>query len=117
MSSYYIEFRFDMGPQQDSAEFESHLDDVAEALTELSDVDGDIGGSLDAGRVDLCITVEADSRADAITRALSAARSAIHTAGGHTGGWDGWFSKLLDNDDYALTSTPSDWASRSVAPC
>lgn len=113
MSSYYIELRFDMGPQQDRAGFDAHLDEVGDALADTPDVDGDVGADLDAGRVDICITVEADNRADAMAKALSAARSAIHTAGGHTPGWDGWLSKLLDNDDYALTSAPSDWATRT----
>ncbi|MGP4056630.1 hypothetical protein ACTWP6_17700 [Mycobacterium sp. 4D054] len=115
MNSYYIEFRFGMGPQEDRVGFESHLDDVADAFADIPDVDGDVGADLDAGRVDVCVTVNAESRADAIAKALAAARTAIHTAGGHTPGWDGMLGKLLDNDEFALTSAPSDWAGRAVS--
>jgi hypothetical protein len=105
--SYYIEMRFEMGPQAPGSSLENHLDEVAEALAEIPGVDGDIGVDLESGRVDVCITVIAQSRPEAIARAVAAARTAVHSAGGHTPDWEGMLAGLLDNDDYQLMSAPN----------
>lgn len=114
MSSYYVEMTFTMGPQLDAG-FETHLDDVAAAFARLTDVDGDVGADLEAGRVDLCMTLDAADRIDALGKAVTAARTAIHTAGGNTSGWERMLSKLLDDDEYLLRSAPSAWADRCPA--
>jgi hypothetical protein len=107
MTSYYVEMTFEMGPQQDQQGFERHLDDVAEAFAQVADVDGDVGADLAAGRVDLCMTVNAPDRQGALMTAFVAARTAVHTAGGVTGTWDGWLQKLLDADEYRSSVAPS----------
>jgi hypothetical protein len=99
MTSYYTEFIFETG-QPFSEAMEEQIDVVAEALARLTDVDGDVGIDMDKGRIDLCITVNADDRAQALLKAFAAARTAVHTAGGHTGTWDGWLQEKLDSDEY-----------------
>lgn len=109
MSSYYIEMTFDLGAPADDARaaFEAHLDDVADAFEDLADVDGDVGTDLSVGRVDLCMTLAAGDRIEALARAVAAARTAIHAAGGATPGWDHLLSRLIDDDDYELRSAKS----------
>jgi hypothetical protein len=118
MTSYYIEMTLETGgvAEQDRKGFEQHLDDVAEAFSDISDVDGDVGADLAAGRIELCMTLSADSRLDALTKAVTAARTAIHAAGGGTPGWENMLTKLLDDDEYLLNSAPSAWASRAHCP-
>jgi hypothetical protein len=111
MNSYYVEMAFELRPQQDREGFERHLDDVAEVLDETPGVDGDVGTDLDHGRVDLCMTLTADSRVDGL--GVAAARTAIHAAGGRSPRWENLLSKCLDDEDYALTSTPSSWSVRT----
>ncbi|MEE6175626.1 hypothetical protein [Mycobacterium sp. 050134] len=106
MTSYYIEFTFGSDRPFDEA-IEGHLDDLAEAFAGITDVDGDVGADLKAGRVDLCMTVNASDRSEALHKAFVAARTAVHAAGGHTGTWDGWLQKLLESDEYRTTVAPS----------
>lgn len=101
---------FELGTHGDRAGFEKHVDALADALAEVPDVDGDVGANLDTGRVELCMTLPADNRVDALGKAVVAARTAIHTAGGQTPGWEGYLVKLLDNEEYALASAPADWS-------
>lgn len=106
MTSYYVELSFDMrGPF--SSDAEDHFDQVAAALMDLDGVDGDVGVDSGAGRVDLCMTLEAVDRAEALHKAFVAARTAVHTAGGATHGWDGWLDRLIDSDSYRSSITPS----------
>lgn len=111
MTSYYVEMTFDMGGPFDD-EMESHLDEVAEEFANLSDVDGDVGVNTESGRVDLCMTVNAADRSEALMRAFTAARTAVHAAGGATSSWDGWLPKLLEDDDYQSSVKPSTWLQR-----
>jgi len=113
MTSYYVEISFEMGPQQDLEGFEEHIDDVAEAFADLKDVDGDVGANLEAGRIDLCMTLSADNRVEALTKAVTTARTAIHAAGGKTPGWENMLTKLLNDDEYSLSSAPSGWSTRT----
>lgn len=106
MTSYYVEFVFEMGGPFES-DAEAHFDEVAEAFADLAEVDGDVGVDLAAGRVELCMTIEAETRGDALHRAFVAARTAVHTAGGATHGWDGWLDQLLTSDSYRSSIVPS----------
>jgi hypothetical protein len=99
MTSYYTEFIFETG-QPFGEEMEEHIDAVAEALGEIGDVYGDVGINMEKGRIDLCITVNAEDRPEALLKAFTAARTAVHAAGGNTGSWDGWLQKQLDSDEY-----------------
>lgn len=106
MTSYYVEFIFNVsGPVDEAAQ--DHFDEVHEAFAAIPDVDGDVGVNLAEGRVDLCMTVDADDRQDALMKAFIAARTAVHAAGGATPSWDGWLTKLLDSDNYRSNITPS----------
>lgn len=118
MSGFYVEMTFDLGAPQDEgarSDLEAHLDDVAAAFCDL-DVDGDVGADLAAGRIDLCMTLDAANRMDALTCAVSAARTAIHAAGGATPGWEKMLTELLDADMYSLRSEPSAWGKSSLCP-
>lgn len=106
MTSYHVEMTFELGHPFDEA-VQAHLDDVAEAFSSITDVDGDVGADIEAGRVDLCMTVNAKDRPEALVKAFVAARTAVHTAGGQTGAWDGWLPKLLEADEYRTSVTPS----------
>lgn len=87
------------------ADAEAHFDEVAEAFAKLTNVDRDVGVDLEK---ELCMTVEADDRSDALVhKAFVAARTAVHTAGGATGTWDNWLPKLLESDSYRWSVTPS----------
>jgi len=99
MTSYYTEFIFETG-EPFGEDIEDIIDDLAEAVDGLTDVDGDVGVNMEKGRIDLCITVNADDRPQALLKAFAAARTAVHAAGGHTGTWDGWLRKQLDSDEY-----------------
>jgi hypothetical protein len=116
MGSYYLEMTFELGPHDDMKGFETHLDEVAAAFAEIDDVDGDVGANLGTGQVELCMTVPADNRVDALNKAVTAARTAIHTAGGATPGWEQLLAKLLDEDEYLLHSAPSTWSTRKHCP-
>jgi len=109
MTSYYVEFFFDFGYPFDEAT-EAHFDEVAEALAQLDGVDGDVGLDIEAGRVELCLTVEAKDRPEALVAAFTAARTAVHTAGGATRGWENMLNRLLDTDNYRSSISPSSLA-------
>lgn len=106
VTSYYVELVFDTGgPFSEGAE--DHFDQIAAAFTGLSDVDGDVGVDSAAGRVELCMTLEAADRQEALRLAFIAARTAVHTAGGATHGWDRLLDELLESDNYRSSITPS----------
>lgn len=108
MKSYSVQVTMLMN-EPITAEGETHLDDVADAFTGIADVDGDVGMNVATGQVDLCMTLTADSPADAIAKAIVTARHAIHAAGGGTQGWDGMIPKLLEAEEFQSTVTPSTW--------
>lgn len=116
MGSYYIELTFELGAPDDALGLEAHLDEVAAAFAAIETVDGDVGADLETGRVDLCMTVPSDSRVDALSTAVIAARTAIRAAGGGTPGWDDLLTKLLDEDEYLVRSAPSEWSARRHCP-
>ena len=62
------------------------LYDLDASDPEISDTD--VGASLTDGRVTVNMTVEAADPADAGTKALCTVRSAIHTIGDATPGWE-----------------------------
>ncbi|WP_207634462.1 hypothetical protein, partial [Candidatus Frankia alpina] len=76
-------------------DFETHTDQLMDALLALEDlIDPDIGGNLAEGRMDITMTVEADTIPDAAYKSLSAVRTAIHAAGGATSGWERLIQKM-----------------------
>jgi hypothetical protein len=66
---------------------EASLDEVMEELLRLGAEDPAIGGALEAGEVEISLTVDAPSPEDAVPVALSTIRAAIHAAEGHTPDW------------------------------
>lgn len=107
MTSYYVELIFNTDGEFDD-EMEAHLDLIAEAFAEIADVDGDVAAHPKAGRVELCMTVDAIDRNDAMMKAFIAARTAVHAAGGGTATWDGWLPRLLDADKFTSSVSRSD---------
>ncbi len=72
---------------------ESAFEDLMDQLLEIERqddeiVDPDLAGSLASGRLDIQMTVEASDPAKAGTKALCAVRTALHTIGGATPGWE-----------------------------
>lgn len=118
MTSYYVELTFELGKPDDADVFDAHVDDVAEGFAnltgDLADVDGDVGSDLETGRVDLCMTLTSESYVEAMTKAVAAARTAIHAAGGSTRGWEKMLSKMLANEDYRMKARPSAMANDSA---
>jgi hypothetical protein len=86
---FYVELEMDArGPIE-----EDRFDALADALYDLdaSDpelFDTDLSASLADGRATVTVTVEATDPADAGTKALCAARTAIHSIGDATPGWE-----------------------------
>jgi hypothetical protein len=110
-TSFYVEMTFSVDGGRLADATLAHLDDVADAFADLNDVDGDVGVDVAAGRVQLCMTLTADNPPEALHKAFIAARTAIHTAGGHTGTWDSWLEKMLDDAQYRSSVAPSSLAS------
>ena len=78
------------GPLED---FEERVDVLADALHDLEDVDPgiedpDLAAHLTRGRVDVQMTVEAEDPAEAATKALTTLRTAVHSIGDATPGWE-----------------------------
>jgi hypothetical protein len=77
----------------DLTHFDERLDDLMNALLDLEDMDvaiedPDVAATLTTGLVDVQMIVEADDPADAMVKALCFLRSAIHTIGDATPGWE-----------------------------
>lgn len=87
MSWFYIEFRLVFEGFSD-AELERIFEDVADCLVDMSGMDADAALDLGERAVEMSMSLQADRAEDATTRAFSAARTAIHTAGGSTEGWE-----------------------------
>jgi hypothetical protein len=99
---------------------ESRFGDLAEALRaldagdpEIADVDLD--GSLADGCATVTMTVEADDPADAATKALCVARTALHAIGEATPGWERAPS-VLRAWPGAQADEPADQGQGSSAP-
>lgn len=104
MTSYYFELSFRVSaPSPD--DLDEHLDNLMDALIdEPGATDADIGATLASGEVTISMYIDADADDQAISRALVVARSAIHKAGGFTGGWlsDSSGGPLPVDDTYNL---------------
>jgi hypothetical protein len=90
---------------------ESHLDQVMTELLELQAEDPSIDVALDERRVSLAVAVEASNPLEAIDRASSFIRAAIHAAGGATPDWptadDGaWSIRLIGVRSGELVAAP-----------
>ncbi|KJE24863.1 hypothetical protein FF36_00870 [Frankia torreyi] len=76
-------------------DFETRTDQLMDALLTLEDlIDPDIGGNLTEGRMDITMTIEADTIPDAAYKSLCAVRTAIHAVGGATPGWERLIQKM-----------------------
>jgi hypothetical protein len=80
-------------PREQREIIQDHFADVADRLFELEETDdrlsnADLSVNLNEGRVEVGITVAADSLADASDIGRATIRSAIHGAGGFTPDWE-----------------------------
>jgi len=92
MTRYYLELSFIVSGYRDADELEAHLDCVADCLPELHGViDPDLGADLAEGTVTFTMGVDAGAQPEALERAQSAIRTAIHAGKGCTAGWEGRF--------------------------
>lgn len=71
----------------DPNQLEAQLDRVMEELVRLGVEDPAIGGTLTSGEVEISITVDAESLEEAMPKAVTVLRAAIHAAEGSTPGW------------------------------
>ncbi|MDM2422478.1 Uncharacterised protein [Mycobacteroides abscessus subsp. bolletii] len=89
MTSYNFDIIIEFPADCPESEFESIFDQVADAADQLAGLDADAGANTGARTIDICMTfVGSADESDAIAKALSAARTVLHTAGMHTPGWD-----------------------------
>lgn len=109
MDSYYVEMTLWIDPDDDREGLEAFLDEVAEAFEDIRDVTGDVGVNFGTGQIDFCMTVSATDEADALALAVTAARTAVHAAGGNTADWNGLVGRVLESRQYRSTVAPSTW--------
>ncbi len=88
-----MKFHVELGLTTDGAIDDSRFDALADALYELDATDPDLsdtdlGASLEEGWATVSVTVEAADQAEAATKALCAARAAMHAIGDGTPGWE-----------------------------
>lgn len=89
MNHYSFDISIQFPTDCPEAEFDSIFDLIADAADALTGMDADAGANTAARTIDLCMTFTgSDDQSDAIAKAISAARTALHTAGMHTPGWD-----------------------------
>jgi hypothetical protein len=87
---------------------EAQLDQVMEELIRLGVADPAIGGALATGEVEISITVDASTPEEAIPKAMSTLRTALHAAGIATPGWPGWRE--------GTATTRVDWKKLTLTP-
>ncbi|WP_457221151.1 hypothetical protein [Mycobacteroides abscessus] len=100
MSSFYVEISINVDfsdPKQ-----VARLDELAEAVADLADVDADLGIDKREGVAQICITLSADGPEEAITIAAAAARTAIHGVGGRTDNWERIPELVLKESEYRV---------------
>jgi hypothetical protein len=92
----------------DPDRLEVQLDQVMEELIRLGVADPAIGGTLATGEVEISITVAAPTPEEAVPKAMSTLRTALHAAGIATPGWPGW------REDTGTTRV--DWKKLTLTP-
>lgn len=75
-----------------------HLNAITAELLEIG-VSGGVLFDRARGRAALVLDVEAEDHVDAMQLALTAARTAIHAAGGATPGWERMAARALEDLD------------------
>ncbi len=89
MTSYNFDITVQFPADCAEAEFGSIFDQIAEAADELVGMDADSAANTAARTIDICMTfTDGDDQSEAIAKAISAARTALHAAGMSTPGWD-----------------------------
>lgn len=102
---FYVELRCQGGPAEDLA---TQLDTIMDALNaEPGDADADVGADLVAGTVDFCVSLQADTPAEALARLQAFVRSALHGAGISTPGWER-IAELIEHGEAVATVRPSE---------
>ena len=106
---YYIELAFTVLTGSPDA-LDQHTDDLMDALVEEPGaIDADVCATLATGKVAISMYVDAADDESAFGKALVIARSAIHKAGGFTGGWtDRAGGGLPVDDTYNVRVQPAE---------
>ncbi|WP_454162564.1 hypothetical protein [Gordonia iterans] len=93
MNHYLVEVEIGVDPEAGADRLEAVFDALADAVADLTaddygPLDADVGMTVAEQTIQLAITLEDDDDERAAQRGLVAARSAVHAAGGPTGGWE-----------------------------
>lgn len=83
-----------------AAQSVEHLNHVIEELTAIG-VTGGVLFDQDRRYAALVLDMPGDDHADAVHRAFTAARTAIHAAGGATPGWEATIARVLESLDFS----------------
>jgi hypothetical protein len=86
----------------DPGGLEPQLDGIMEELCRLEVTDPWIGATLSRGEIEVTLAVEAPSFEEAVAKALTAVRTAIHAAGGGTPDWP-----VVERIEVERTSVPT----------
>jgi hypothetical protein len=104
--TFYVEIYCETDLTQEA--LEAQLDSVMEALqSEPGEADIDLGANLEAGHVDFCVHLPAQTVTEAVSDAVSTVRSALHGLGHCTPGWEKILA-TLDRGTAAVTARPAD---------
>jgi hypothetical protein len=94
MSSYYVEVQY-LWDGASREQLDDHADKLMAALmVEPNLIHPDVGINFEAAVVDVCTSIEGDDEPDALRRALVAVRSAVHSIGGYTQGWEKGYEQI-----------------------
>lgn len=88
MNHYLIEVDIKIGRHIDRETLEEMFDQLAEAVVDLDGVDGDVSAVAAERSITMHLTIDGLVEEEAISRGVAAARTALHTAGWGTPGWD-----------------------------
>lgn len=88
MTRYYVEVVYRL-LQADREKLDTHAEKMLDVLNdEHGLIDPDLGMNYKRRTVDVCTMVDADNEGDALNKALTGVRSAVHRVGDSTPGWE-----------------------------
>jgi hypothetical protein len=95
MTTYYVEVHYRVR-DADRETLDHHADKMLDVIgDEHGLIDPDLGLNYKKRTVDVCTMVEADNEGDALNRALTGVRSAVHRVGDATAGWERTADELM----------------------
>lgn len=102
MKNWIVEFSVGLPDNFESDRYADHIESVLETLDDLDGI-ADADATLSAGervlRLHMC--AEGADCFDVLGRSLTALRTAIHTVGGSTPGWEKMLAEMMDRGSLA----------------